>query len=178
MDPLLENLRYPVGRHTHPEAVSADEQTHAIRTISAFPDKIRHATERLTDQQLDTPYRPDGWTIRQVVHHVADSHVNAYVRFKLAITEDSPTIKPYNEKLWAELPDSKILPVEISLHILKAIHTRWVVVMENMKPEDWDKKYIHPEHNSIMTLAQAAMMYEWHCNHHLGHITGLKSRMA
>ncbi len=173
-----ENLRYPIGKHTWPETVTDQELHHAIRSIAAFPDKIQHVTERLEKIQLDTPYRPEGWTVRQVVHHVADSHLNAYVRFKLALTEDNPIIKTYEEASWAELTDSKLLPPQISFPIIRNIHTRWVIIMENLKPEEWDRVFIHPEHEVPISLRQIAKLYEWHGHHHLAHITKLGERMG
>ncbi len=170
METSLETLQYPVGKHTWPSIVSDQDVHLAIRSIAAFPDKIQHAVERLSKLQLDTPYRPGGWTARQVVHHVADSHMNAYMRFKLALTEDAPTIKPYDQAKWAELADSKLLPPEISLPIIRNIHIRWGLIMENMKPEEWDLTFVHPEYNKVYSLRQVAMLYQWHGAHHLGHI--------
>ncbi len=178
MEASLETLQYPVGKHTWPIVVTDQEVHQAMRSIAAFPDKIQHATERLEKIRLDTPYRPDGWTVRQVVHHVADSHLNAYMRFKLALTETDPIIKPYDQTRWAELTDSTLLPPQISFPIIRSIHTRWVIIMENMKPEEWDRVFIHPEHGKPISLRQAAMSYEWHGNHHLAHVTKLAERMS
>lgn len=177
MDQTLENLQYPIGRFSWPKDVSDGEVHGAIRTILAFPGKIRKAVEGLASDQLDTPYRPDGWTIRQVVHHCADSHMNAYIRFKLALTEDNPVIKPYDQSKWASLQDSKTLPPDISLALLESVHTRWGVVMESMSDADWESSFTHPEYKVSQKLRQAVMMYAWHCEHHLAHITSLIRRM-
>ncbi|MDQ3017852.1 MAG: putative metal-dependent hydrolase [Bacteroidota bacterium] len=178
METNLEALQYPVGKHTWPQNVTDQEVQHAIKSIAAFPDKIQHATERLDKEQLDTPYRPGGWTVRQVVHHVADSHLNAYMRFKLALTEEDPVIKPYDQTRWAQLSDSTLLPPAISYPIIRGIHTRWGIIMENIQPEVWDRVFIHPEHNWRISLRQAAMLYEWHGNHHLAHVTKLAEKMG
>lgn len=174
----MENLKYPVGTFTWPVEVSMEELRNAIQVIEAFPGKIRKAVEALNEEQLDTPYRPEGWTIRQVVHHCADSHMNAYIRFKLALTEDTPTIKPYDQTSWATLADSITLLPESSLIIIKGVHTRWVVIMNCMTPEDWSRQYNHPEYNKKYALKQLAVMYAWHCEHHLAHITRLIERMG
>ncbi len=177
MEPTLEQLQYPVGKWTWPETVSTTEIVEAIRTIRSFPHQMMEAVKGLTKEQLDTPYRPDGWTIRQVVHHVADSHMNAYMRFKLALTEDNPVIKPYDQAKWAELADSQDDPV-VSLFILTGIHKRWVDVMDHMSDDDWDRKLKHPEHTMQLTLRMISQQYRWHCNHHLQHILRLKERMG
>jgi hypothetical protein len=130
----------------------------------------------LSDSQLDTPYREGGWTVRQVIHHVPDSHLNAYIRVRLALTEDNPTIKPYEEKLWAELPDARTAPVELSLGLLESVHARWVLLMRSIAPEDFARRFIHPE-GWNGTLDTIAAMYAWHCHHHTAHITRLRERM-
>lgn len=174
----LETLQYPIGRFKWPSTVSEQEIQDSINRIESLPGKIKMATENLRDDQLDIPYREHGWTIRQVVHHIADSHMNAYIRFKLALTEDKPTIKPYDEAKWAMLSDSITLRADISLAILKGVHTRWVAIMKCMPGESWDREYIHPEHNKAYSLKQAVKMYAWHGDHHLAHITGLLKRNA
>jgi hypothetical protein len=138
---------------------------------------MQDAVAHLNDDQLDTPYRPEGWTYRQVVHQCADSHTNAYVRFKWALTEETPTIKPYDQSAWAELPDGNLAP-DVSVKILEAVHQRWVALMRSMEETDWDKGYLHPEHGKVQLLRQVVMMYAWHGEHHLGHILGLKKKMG
>jgi len=177
MNTDLETLRYPIGRFIWPSSVSEQELQEALNRIETFPGRIQKTVENLLDDQLDTPYRPDGWTIRQVIHHVADSHMNAYIRLKLALTEDTPTIKPYDESKWAMLPDSITLHPEISLRLLKDVHTRWVVIMKCMPAESWDRTFIHPEYNKTYSLRQFVRMYAWHGDHHLAHITGVLKRM-
>lgn len=168
MDQTLENLKYPTGRFAWKE-VTKDEVSAAIQTIKSFPEKLTTTVQTLSDAELDTPYREGGWTARQVVHHIADSHMNGYIRFKLALTEESPVIKPYKESLWAELVDSK-LPVQISLDLIRNIHLRWVALMEHMKDEEWKKGFTHPEHNRFMILNQVATLYAWHGGHHHAHV--------
>ena len=171
----LDHLRYPVGKYHKPEIISAEQQGEWIGQIAAFPRALRDVVGPLTPNQLDTPYRPGGWTVRQLVHHIADSHANAYIRFKLAITELNPTIKPYEEALWAELADSKE-PVEYSLQILEALHHRWVVVLKAMTEADFKKTYHHPEYKTDSALEGVLGMYAWHGAHHLAHITELIKR--
>jgi len=177
MEPTLEELKYPVGKWTWPDNVTDEEIRDAISTIADFPHQMMEAVKGLTGEQLDTPYRPDGWTIRQVVHHTADSHMNAYIRFKWALTEDNPTLKPYDQAKWAELADSKDDP-DFSLLILKGVHHRWVTIMQNMSDAEWDSKLRHPEHTKQLTLRLIAKQYQWHCHHHLQHILRLKIRQG
>ena len=170
------DLQYPIGRMTH--VMSADDQARraAIAEIAALPARMREAVKGLTDAQLDTPYRPGGWTVRQVVHHVPDSHLNAYIRMKLALTEDAPTIKPYDEKSWARLADSR-LPVDVSLSLLESVHARWVALFRDLKTPDWARSFIHPEYpEGPRTMDWLAHVYAWHSNHHLAHITSLRQR--
>jgi len=174
----LETLRYPVGKFSPPPAVSREDIARYIRTIETLPRMMRDAVRNLGDDQLDTRYREGGWTIRQVVHHVPDSHMNAYCRFKLALTEDNPTIRPYLESLWAELPDGKSAPVDISLDILEAVHKRWVIVLQNMSADDYKRTFYHPENKVTRTLEVNLSLYDWHSRHHLAHITELKKRMG
>lgn len=168
------DLRYPVGRFTF---TGADEASRAesIAIIADLPARMRAAVQGLSDAQLDTRYRPDGWTVRQVVHHVPDSHMNAYTRFKLALTEDTPRIKPYEEGKWAELPDGRSGPLAPSLAILDGLHARWTLLLRSMRPEDFDRELDHPEHGKI-SLNRMLPLYAWHCRHHLAHITELKRR--
>ena len=146
-----------------------------IHTIHVLPELVKKATEGLSDEQLDTPYREGGWTIRQVVHHIADSHANAFMRFKLALTEDWPTIKPYDEAAWAELADSKTLPLAASLAMIEGIHARWFALLDTMDFDDFHKGFLHPERGRL-TLITALAMYDWHSRHHLAHITSLRKR--
>jgi hypothetical protein len=161
MDP-----RYPVGRF---DAADATPLPAIIDEIAGLPGELRKAVARLTMKQLDTPYRDEGWTARQVVHHLADSHLNCYTRFRLALTEDAPTIKPYSEKAWAELPDAKNGPVDMSIALVEGLHARWVSLMRSMSPADFDRTFVHPERGA-MSLALTARLYAWHCRHHLAHI--------
>lgn len=177
MEENIDILKFPLGRFDWSRKVSARDRKKALRTIKRFPVQIKKAIKGLNEEQLNTSYRPEGWTIRQVVHHCADSHMNAYIRFKLALTEERPTIKPYDQTEWAKLPDSKLDPA-ISLALIKGVHTRWVTIMENMTDAEWELGYIHPEHNAWQQLKQIAVMYAWHCEHHRAHITGLRERQG
>lgn len=169
-----DDLRYPVGRFT-PAATTPDERQRAIDEIGALPARMREAVAGLTDAQLDTRYRPGGWTVRQVVHHVADSHLNGFVRLKLALTEDVPTIKAYDEKAFAELGDVR-LPIAVSLDLLAALHARWVAVYGAMREDQFARTFIHPEYPEPQTLDRQAQMYAWHSRHHVAHITTLRRR--
>ena len=169
----MEQLQYPVGKFTLPAEVSMEEIKKAMEQISVFPSRILEVVRQLTPEKLDTPYRPGGWTARQVVHHCADSHMNAFIRFKLALTEDAPVIKPYEEAAWAEQPDYKMGP-EISLILLGSVHKRWVTLMGSMDEADWDKTFIHPQYNRVQKLRQTVMLYAWHGEHHLGHILNVR----
>ncbi len=174
---MQENdLRYPIGHYSKPETITSEILNRYISDIEAFPRKIKQEIGSLTDQQLDTSYRKDGWTIRQVVNHCADSHMNAIIRLKLTLTEENPTIKPYEEAKWAELPDSKNCSPEHSLKIIEGVHYRWVLVLRDLKREDLRKTYFHPEYNKSFYLDESIGLYAWHCNHHLAHITTLKKR--
>lgn len=167
------DVRYPIGQFEKPNLINKQELSGWIRTIAGFPKEIASEVLSLTDEQLDTPYRDGGWTVRQVVHHCADSHMNAFIRFKLALTETDPIIKPYYEALWAELPDSKI-HLEPSLNLLKGLHERWSKLLESLDDEDLKRTYVHPEHGRPIPLDEVIGMYAWHCNHHLAHIRVLK----
>jgi len=161
---------------THVMSANDQMRRSAIEEIAALPKRMREAVAGLGDIQLDTPYRPGGWTVRQVVHHVPDSHLNAYIRLKLALTEDAPTIKPYDEKTWAMLADSR-LPVEISLTLLDSVHARWVALCRNLKASDWARTFNHPEYpEGPRTIDWLVQVYAWHSNHHLAHITSLRAR--
>jgi hypothetical protein len=173
----MSDLRYPVGKFVAPAALTAEERDNLIRQIEETPGRLRQAVSHLTDAQLATPYRPEGWSVRQVVHHVPDSHMNAYVRFRLALTEDEPTIRPYREERWAELPDSRLAPLDLSLSLLETLHRRWVLVLRNIKPAEWTRRYLHPD-VGLMTLDTALANYAWHGRHHVAHITSLGERLG
>ena len=164
---------YPIGDFVRPAAVDAAQLRAAIATIAALPENLRAAVDGLNESQIDTPYREGGWTVRQLVHHVADSHLNAYARTRLALTEDWPTIKPYSEKFWAELPDARTFPVEVSLELIEPLHRRWVALLESLTPEQWQRGYNHPE-SGRQSLAQVAALYDWHSRHHVAHISVLR----
>jgi len=175
-DSAPDVLRYPTGRFQRPASLDAQARARAIETIVATPARLREAVRGLTSEQLETPYRPGGWTVRQVVHHVPDSHMNAFIRFKLALTEDVPTIKPYEESEWAKLADTRV-PIETSLTLLDAVHERWVAILRAMTPADFDRELIHPE-TGRQRLDQVLALYEWHGPHHTAHITSLRERMG
>jgi uncharacterized damage-inducible protein DinB len=177
----MSDLRYPIGNFawTEPgnEEQSAKERVQYIDTLTKLPVQMRAALQGLSAEQLDTPYRPEGWTVRQVVHHVPESHMNAYIRFKLALTEEQPQIKPYDEAAWARLPDVAVTPVDVSLQLLAALHSRWVDVLQTMRPSDFGRTLYHPE-RGVLTLDHMLAMYAWHSSHHLAHITSLRERMG
>jgi len=170
-----KDLRYPIGKFQAPKTVTAVERRQFIEQIAKAPSKLRQAIHGLTDEQLDTAYRPNGWTVRQVMHHVPDSHMNAYIRFKLALTEDEPTIKPYHQDLWAELGDSRSTPVATSLLLLVALHQRWVNLLRGIREADFAKTFRHPE-MGLLTLDTTLALYAWHGAHHTAHITALRER--
>jgi hypothetical protein len=174
---MEEDLRYPVGRFERPERLSEEQRRSYISTIAETPARLTGTLEGWTAAQLDTPYRPGGWTVRQVVHHLPDSHMNSYVRFRLALTEQEPTIKPYDEARWAELADAKTSPIEPSLLLLDALHKRWVLLLGSLTPSDWVRKFRHPG-LGLMTLEQNLALYEWHGRHHLAHIARLRERQG
>src|SRR5213594_3378154 len=157
----MTDLRYPVGRFQWPEKINEEDRRRCLREVEEAPAKLREAVQSLSDAQLETPYRDGGWTVRQVAHHLADSHANAYIRFKLALTEDQPTIKPYEQQLWAELVDAKKAPIEVSLLLLDSLHQRWVMMLKAMKPEDYARKFRHPE-MGVLDLNQYLAQYAWH----------------
>lgn len=170
-----EQLSYPIGKFKTPVSVSSTDLLSYMDTLETFPQRLTKEVIDLTDAQLDTPYRPDGWTVRQVVHHVADSHMNAYCRFKLGLTEDNPSIKPYDEKLWAEMNDVHKLPINISLTLLHALHTRWYEAIKHVSDNDWNNRTVfHPEQKKTMRLWFLLGMYAWHGNHHVAHINLLR----
>lgn len=172
----MQDLRYPVGKFDSEAPLTAESRAAAIADLASLPANLRAAVAGLTDAQLDTPYRPEGWTVRQLVHHLADSHINAYTRVRLALTEDNPTIKPYEEKLWAELADSTSLPAESSLGILDGLHLRWVKLLRTLSDADCARTVVHPTSGRTMTLDFLTAMYAWHCRHHVAHVIGLRTR--
>ncbi|WP_224489503.1 YfiT family bacillithiol transferase [Robertkochia flava] len=170
----LELLRYPIGRFVLPGKPSLEDVEKSISIIKAFPELLKGEVEGLDDAQLDTPYRPEGWTLRQVVHHVADSHMNAYIRFKWTLTEDTPEIKTYREGEWAKLPDVNGTPIEMSMSLLEALHRKWVYLLKALNPGQWQLVLYHPGFGKEIILSQLVCQYSWHCMHHLGHIRSLK----
>ena len=175
----MNDLSYPIGTFSVREAtVAPEERAGLITAIAELPAQLRSAVQGLSEAQFDTPYRPGGWTVRQVVHHVPDSHLNAYIRFKLALTEENPTIKPYEEARWAELPDTAGTQIGVSLVLLEALHRRWVVLLKSMTDEQWSRTYFHPDHQTSLRLDAMLAMYAWHGKHHTAHITRLRERMG
>jgi uncharacterized damage-inducible protein DinB len=172
---VSDELRYPVGKFQRPQSLSDAQRAAAIDRIAAAPANLRAAVRGLSDAQLDTPYRADGWTVRQVVHHVPDSHSNAFTRFKLALTEDTPTIKTYDEAAWARLGDVRSTPIETSLVLLESLHDRWVRLLRSIAPADFDRLLNHPE-NGPMNLHQLLALYAWHGEHHVAHVANLRRR--
>ncbi len=170
-----EDLRYPIGRFTYAGPHARRERDRMIEEIAAAPLLMKEAVSGLSESRMDTPYRTGGWTVRQLVHHVADSHMNSFARFKLALTEDEPTIKPYHQELWAELPDSRETSAEISLHLLDALHRRWVTLLRAMSDEQFARTLRHPE-LGVMPLDRMLALYAWHGKHHTAHIAALRRR--
>lgn len=171
---MQDDLRFPIGKFDENIEITPEKRRQLIQTIAELPDKVKLATSNLTEDQLDTPYRPEGWTVRQTVHHIADSHLNAFSRFKLALTEDTPTIRPYFEDRWAELADSR-MPIDVSIKIIEGIHARWSNLLQSMTDEDFAKKLNHPD-SGLWTLEKMLALYGWHCRHHTAHITNLRER--
>lgn len=172
----MTDLRFPIGKFDAAAPITAESRAAAIAEIAALPQRLRAAVAGLSDAQLDTPYRPEGWTVRQLVHHVADSHLNAYIRPRLALTEDNPTIKPYKEQKWAELPDARTAPIEPSLRMLDAVHERWVMLLRATSEADFARTVFHPESSRTMSVDFLTAMYAWHCRHHVAHVTELRAR--
>ena len=166
----MKNLQYPIGEYVYPETVNESQITHWIDSLESFPEQLVAVTATLSEAQLNVTYRPGGWTVRQVIHHLADSHINAYTRVKLTLTEDNPIVRPYNEEVWAELPEAKNGDIEMSIAILKAIHYRLVITLRALTSKDFDRKYIHPAANKQLTLSYLVGNYAWHGQHHLAHI--------
>jgi uncharacterized damage-inducible protein DinB len=172
----LEKLKYPIGRYQLEDIIDKASIDKWIKEIELLPQKLSDAVNGLSADQLQTPYRPDGWSVQQVIHHIADSHMNACIRFKLTLTEDKPMVKPYDEKLWAELPDSNLVDILVSLDLIKSLHKRWTTLLNQLTEEELEKEYLHPE-SGMKDLKETICHYAWHGNHHLAHITSLKHRM-
>jgi uncharacterized damage-inducible protein DinB len=172
----MSDPRYPVGTYAPDANPTPESRAKHIDQIAGLPPKMRQALAGLTKEQLNTPYRDGGWTVKQLAHHVPDSHMNAYIRFKLALTENAPTIKPYDEAAWAKLKDSELTPIEVSLTLLESLHARWVTLLKSMQQDDFLRKYNHPE-MGVQSLDNVLALYSWHSRHHLAHITSLRERM-
>jgi uncharacterized damage-inducible protein DinB len=171
---MTDDLRFPIGKFEKNLEITSQVRQQLIETIADLPEKVNRATKNLSDEQLDTPYRPGGWSVRQTVHHIADSHLNSFIRFKLALTEDAPTIRPYFEDRWAELHDSQ-MPINISIKIIEGIHARWTNLLQSMTDEDFARKLVHPD-SGVWTLEKMLALYGWHSLHHTAHITNLADR--
>jgi len=172
----IRKLKYPIGRFRKKTDATPEMVRDWVKEISTFPDKLINEVIDLTEEQLDARYRPEGWTIRQVIHHCADSHMNSFIRLKLALTEDRPVVKPYYENLWAELEDSTEMPIDSSLKILEGVHARWAKLLNNLTEAQLSKVFIHPEHGTCITIKHDLVTYAWHGNHHLAHIKEGKKR--
>jgi hypothetical protein len=172
---MSEDLRYPIGKYV-PQSFSNQQKEAWLLDLKFLPEELELAVQNLDHHQLHTPYRDGGWTVHQLVHHVADSHMNAYIRFKLGITENNPTIKPYEEKDWANLDDVKKLPINISITLLHALHQRWVTAISELTEDQWERTVVHPEHGKQISLWHFLGMYAWHGKHHVKHITALRER--
>lgn len=172
----IERYKYPVGHYQYPETITPAIIESWIDQIASFPDKLRSETQTLTRDQLDTPYRPEGWTVRQLIHHCADSHINSFIRFKWTLTEDRPVIKAYLQDMWAELPDVSEAPIEPSLDLLRGLHGRWVILLKSLSDTDLEREFIHPKTQRSISVKWNIGLYAWHGRHHLAQITGLKQR--
>ncbi|WP_174887672.1 YfiT family bacillithiol transferase [Cohnella herbarum] len=175
---MIQDLRYPIGQFEHEDEITPQRRQEWITEISSLPTKLASALEGLGKDQLNTPYRPDGWTIRQVAHHIADSHLNSFTRFKLALTEEQPTIRPYYEDRWALLDDTTKAPVELSTTLIAALHERWVMLLRSMSEQDYARTFYHPGSKLTIRLDYALGSYAWHGRHHVAHITSLRKRMG
>lgn len=175
----MDNLKYPIGEFSPNGELTATQRRDLIRSIAEAPARLRKAINGLSPVQLNTPYRPEGWTVRQTVNHVADSHLNGYIRFKFALTEPEPMIRPYEEKLWAELEDGRNIDPTVSLNLLDALHQRWTTLLSSLRPEDFARTTRHPQHPDwgAFSLDLMLELYEWHGRHHTAHITGLSQRL-
>lgn len=173
----MDKQQYPIGKYVE-QPFSEKQLQEWLNDIRFLPENLEHAVLNLDEAQLETPYRDGGWTVKQLVHHVADSHMNAYIRFKLGLSEENPTIKPYNQDAWAQMPDTKNLPINLSFTILHAVHRRWYEILINITPEQWNRTVVHPEYNKQMTLWHLLGMYAWHSRHHTAHVNNLRERMG
>jgi len=173
----MSDPRYPIGKFSYSGPPTGDQKQQHLDNIEQTPSSLRAALHGLSDQQLNTPYRDGGWTLRQLAHHVPDSHMNAYIRFKLALTEDVPTIKPYMENLWAELPEAKRAPIDVSLALLESLHQRWMLMLREMSDADWKRTFRHPQMGP-MSLEKNLALYSWHGRHHVAHVTSLREKMG
>lgn len=173
----MDNQQYPIGKYVE-QPFSEKQLQEWLNDIRFLPENLEHAVLNLDEAQMETPYREGGWTVKQLVHHVADSHMNAYIRFKLGLSEENPTIKPYNQDAWAQMPDTKNLPINLSFTILHAVHRRWYEILINISTEQWNRTVVHPEYNKQMTLWYLLGMYAWHSRHHTAHINSLRERMG
>lgn len=176
MEIPLEKLQYPIGHFDCPETISSTQINDWIQVLETLPARLQTLVKNLTDEQLETPYRPGGWTIRQVVHHIADSHHNSYIRFKWALTEDSPLIKVYDEKAWSSLFDAQTAPIELSLNYITALHAKLVYLLKGLSADDLNKHYVHPEGNVAVSVAENIGKYAWHSNHHFAHVENVLQR--
>jgi hypothetical protein len=176
MTSMIQDMRYPIGRFKYDGDSSREAIDRSIADIAGLPARLRASVDGLNADQLNTPYREGGWTVREVVHHVPDSHVNAYVRCKLALTEQSPLVKPYDEAAWSRLGDVKVVPIDISLVLLEALHTRWVALLESLSDSDFERGYVHPEQQRMVPLREVVALYAWHGRHHTAHISSLRER--
>ncbi len=174
MENNLEKLKYPIGKFQQPEEISIHHLESWIKIIEEFPGRLSEEVKNLSDTDLEKKYRPNGWTIKQVVNHCADSHMNSLIRFKLALTEDTPTIKPYHENLWAELPDSRAFSIQSALKLLAGLHERWVYLLNNLSDPELERPFRHPEAKELITLKTNIGIYAWHCDHHLAHVRNAK----
>lgn len=172
------DLRYPIGRFAYDGHFTAERREQWIQDIARLPDELNAAISGLSSEQLDTPYRPEGWTVRQVTHHLADSHMNSFIRFKLSLTEDQPAIKPYFEERWALLEDTTEAPPDLSLMLLSGLHRRWVYLLRSMSEQDFSRTFFHPESQKLVPLDSILALYSWHSRHHVAHVTGLRERMG
>lgn len=173
----LEKYKFPIGQFDSPAEITKEVLGRYISDIEKLPEKLRNLVSNFSEQQLNTPYRPEGWTVKQLIHHIGDSHMNALIRFKLTLTEDLPTIKPYFEDKWAELADYRDTPVEVSLNLIDSIHIRWINLLRSMNEKDFEKSFFHPEHGKEFSLDEITGMYSWHGEHHFAHINELSKRM-
>ncbi len=175
---MTTDLRFPIGSFSFEGHISAEQRLNWISDIAHLPTRLAAALDDLNAEQLDTPYRPEGWTVRQVTHHIADSHLNSFTRFKLALTEDQPAIKPYYEERWALLSDTLQAPVELSTTLIAALHERWVYLFRSMSDADYGRTFFHPESLKVFRLDEVLGTYSWHGRHHVAHITTLRNRMG